>query len=290
MPSMIGRTGKTQRAQARAIGSPHGARANSVPRTTVAARAARSAGSATTIRSTGTAVGSRASRATRHPAPRWRRRKEQRPAEILAAALDQFIEHGYAASKLEDVARRAGITKGAMYRYFDSKEALFKAVVRQSVLPQIEAFERIASQSGTSARELLAEFAHGWVERIYRTPIAGLAKLVTAESANFPELARFYKGEVIDRTARALQSVIKRGIERGEFRPLDVESAARVLRAPLVMMSILRRSGVLCGLDAADEERYFETYLDLMLNGLLARPEPGHGAEPRRREPEGVKP
>src|SRR5262249_14294705 len=159
--SMIQKTEKTRRAGGGPPGPARNARPASTPRTTTA----------------------HATRTTHHPGPRWRRRKEHRPAEILAAALDQFIQHGDAASKPEDVARRAGITKGAMYRYFDSKEALFKAVVRQSVLPQVEAFERIASQSGTSARELLVEFAHGWVERIYRTPIAGLAKLVTAESA-----------------------------------------------------------------------------------------------------------
>ena len=212
-------------------------------------------------------------RAIRPAAPRWQRRKEHRPAEILAAALEQFVEHGYAGSKLEDVARRAGVTKGTMYRYYDSKEALFKAVVRETVVPHIEAFEREISESGGSARELVVRFAHGWMDRVYRSPISGLAKLIISEAGNFPELVRFYREEVIDRMGSALERVLERGMERGEFRRVDVRSAARVLRAPLILSTIWKHSFLKCENGLFDQDRLIDTYLDMMLNGLLVRSE-----------------
>src|SRR5262249_9189122 len=117
-------------------------------------------------------------------APRWQRRKDARPGELLAAALELFVEKGYAATKLEDVARRAGVTKGTMYLYFESKEALFKAVVRANVLPHLEHAEQfVAAHQGTT-RDLLVEFMRGWMQTMYHTPLSGLCKLVISESAN----------------------------------------------------------------------------------------------------------
>jgi AcrR family transcriptional regulator len=216
--------------------------------------------------------GARVARGTRVQAPRWHRRKEQRPGEILAAALEQFVERGYAATRLEDVARRAGVTKGTMYRYFDSKTDLFRAVVRSSVVPQIEAFERTITESRGDSSELLTCFANGWMEAIYRTPVAGLAKLVTAEAGNFPELARLYQDEVIERAVRAVKRLLERGIERGEFRPIDVEAAAFVLRAPFILASIWKHSMNRLEANRLDERRFVETYLEMMLRGLLAAP------------------
>jgi AcrR family transcriptional regulator len=214
-------------------------------------------------------------RATRGiaPVPRWHRRKEQRPGEILAAALEQFVERGYAATRLEDVARRAGVTKGTMYRYFAGKTELFRAVVRGSVVPQIEAFERTIAESRGDSRELLVCFANGWMECIYRTPVAGLAKLVTAEAANFPELARLYQDEVIERAVRAVKRLLERGIERGEFRPIDVDAAAFVLRAPFILAAIWKHSMNRLEPNRLDERRFVETYLEMMLRGLLAEPD-----------------
>jgi AcrR family transcriptional regulator len=211
-------------------------------------------------------------------APRWHRRKEQRPGEILAAALEEFVERGYAATRLEDVAHRAGVTKGTMYRYFAGKTDLFRAVVRSSVVPQIEAFERTVAEARGDSRELLVCFAEGWMDRVYRTPIAGLAKLVTAEAANFPELARFYQTEVIERAVRAVKSVLERGVERGEFRALDRDAAAFVLRAPLILAAIWKHSMNELESNRLDERRFVATYLEMMLNGLLvpAGPEGAH--------------
>lgn len=213
-----------------------------------------------------------ASRSALHAAPRWQRRKAERPGEILAAALQQFVEHGYASTKLADVARRAGVTKGTMYRYFDSKEALFKAVVRESVVPRVEAFESEVAKADTGATQLLIAFGRGWMDHVYRSPVGGLAKLITAEAANFPELARFYHAEVIDRTVRALRLVLERGMARGEFRRMDVDSAVRVLRSPLILAAIWKYSMLKCETTPIDEERFLETYLDIMLRGMLVAP------------------
>jgi len=214
-------------------------------------------------------------RAPRHLPPRWRRRKEERPGEILAAALEEFVDRGYAGCKLDSVARRAGVTKGTMYRYYRSKEALFKAMVRTSVVPHIADFEREISESRGTARELLVAFAQGWMGCVYRSPISGLAKLVMAESANFPELARFYQEEVIERMVRALTRMLERGMKSGEFRRLDMDSAARVLRSPLILIGIWKHTLLKTDPRGLDEEKFIETYLDMMLRGLLA---PGAGA------------
>jgi AcrR family transcriptional regulator len=204
--------------------------------------------------------------------PRWHRRKEQRPGEIVAAALELFVEGGYAATKLEDVARRAGVTKGTMYLYFESKEALFKAMVRQTLIPHIEVLEQQLEHVEGNTRDLLISFVRGWIDKVSNSPVGGLSKLIISEAANFPELARFYHAEVIDRGARVVQSMLKRGIERGEFRDLDVEEAARVLRAPLILFGIWKHSMVRTETCVLDDARYVEAYLDMMLHGLMRAP------------------
>src|SRR6187549_559455 len=129
--------------------------------------------------------------------PRWQRRKEARPAEIVAAALDVFVERGFAATKLEEVARRAGVTKGTVYLYFESKEALFKAVVRETIVPIFARGEQMVAEHQGSSADLLTQLMRKWWERIGETSLSGIPKLMMAEAGNFPALARFYYDEVI---------------------------------------------------------------------------------------------
>src|SRR5881397_2295928 len=129
--------------------------------------------------------------------PRWHRRKDARPGEIVAAALDVFVEHGFAAAKLSDVARRAGVTKGTVYLYFDSKEALFKAVVRETIVPVIAQGEALARAFTGSARELMEQLVREYCRLVGETAVAGVPKLMMAEAATFPELTRFYYEEVV---------------------------------------------------------------------------------------------
>jgi AcrR family transcriptional regulator len=203
-------------------------------------------------------------------APRWQRRKDARPGELLAAALEQFVEKGYAATKLEDVARRAGVTKGTMYLYFESKEALFKAVVRANVLPRLEHAEQLVAAHQGNARDLLVQFLRGWMDTLYHTPLSGLAKLVISESANFPEVARFFHEEVVDRKHRLMRGILERGVASGEFRAMDVENVARVLRAPAILAAVWKHSLIKSENCVLDAPAFFEAALDVMLNGILA--------------------
>ncbi len=206
------------------------------------------------------------------PAPRWRRRKEARPREILAAAVEQFVEHGYAATRLEDVARRAGVTKGTMYLYFTSKEALFKAAVEASLVADIARGERLLEEHQGSARDLLVKGITTWHDAITRTPAAGIPKLMIAEAANFPELGRFYYEEVVQRGHRLLARVIRMGIERREFRPVDVEQAVRLAIAPILLALVMNRSLYACTGEATDTGELLRLHLEFFLRGLEAVP------------------
>src|SRR3974390_1597327 len=149
------------------------------------------------------------------------RRKDARPGEIIAAALASFAERGYAATKLEDVAAAAGISKGTIYLYFPTKEDLFRAVVRQAVLPNVEAAEAdLAAHTGPSAdllRLLAQRFLH-----LLDSDLTAVPKLVVAESGNFPGIAQFYADAVLRRAFAFIEGILTRGVRRGEFRPLEV--------------------------------------------------------------------
>ncbi len=174
--------------------------------------------------------------------PRWERRKESRPAELLAAALEIFVERGFAATRLDEVARRAGVSKGTLYLYYESKEELLKAVVRETIVPLIQDYRRDVEKSDASSTELLPRFFREWWEHFGSTPLAGIAKLIVAEAGNFPELARFFHAEVIQPNDAVLAAIVERGIARGEFAPIDVEAAAHVWMAPLVLRAISAHS------------------------------------------------
>ena len=176
------------------------------------------------------------------PAPRWRRRKEARPQEIVDAALDVFTERGFAAARLEEIAARAGVSKGTLYLYFPNKEELFKAVVRSAIVPNLEMAEHLLHDFPGPSMEILARLLEGIGGRIMATKIGGIPKLMIAEAGNFPDLARFYFDEVIARGFRVIGAVLERGIARGEFRPVDVEHSVRLVIAPLLMIAVWRSS------------------------------------------------
>lgn len=208
-------------------------------------------------------------------APR-RRRKDARPSELAAAALDLFVEKGYAATRLDDVAARAGVSKGTLYLYFDSKEALFKAVVEGGIVPHLAAAEQLLAGFGGSSADLLRELLFGWWQQIGGTRLAGIPKLVIAEARNFPDIAQYYHDTVIVRGRALLRAALQRGIAAGEFRPLDVETAIDVIIAPLLMLVVWKFSLRFCGKDS-DPQTYLTTHFDLLINGL--RPAAGGGAQ-----------
>jgi AcrR family transcriptional regulator len=204
--------------------------------------------------------------------PRWERRKDARPQELLAAALDHFVERGFAATRLDDVARAAGVSKGTLYLYFPSKEELFKAVVRESVIPMLgEAEDMLGQFTGTSA-ELLRLLMTTWWEKIGNTKLSGLTKLMIGEAGNFPELAHFYQEEVIDRSDKLVTAMLERGIARGEIRQLDTAIAARILIAPMIMIMIWKHSQGICPIEPNKLDAYLEQYIDMATHGLLVKP------------------
>lgn len=203
-----------------------------------------------------------------HAAPRWERRKDERPGQLLAAALTLFVERGYAATRLDDVAARAGVAKGTLYLYFDNKEELFKAVVRENIVAHISQTRELARRFEGPGGELLRQLVQSWWQRYGRTPAAGISKLIVAESGNFPQIARFFVEEVIEPWHRLFGEVIATGIGRGEFRPVDVEYFVHVVAAPLVMLTLWRHSFGACGARGLDDERYLAAALDACLAAL----------------------
>src|SRR5947199_4385661 len=204
----------------------------------------------------------------RRAKPRWQRRKDERPAELLAAALEVFVEKGFAATKLADVARRAGVTKGTVYLYFDSKEALFKAVVRETIVPVIAKGEALAQSFTGSARELLEQLVREYWRLVGETAVAAVPKLMMAEAATFPELTRFYYEEVVTRGHRLMAGVIERGIKNGEFRPVNVMVAAKLAMSPLMHAVVARHAFGSCMPEAFDVKKYLDTHIDLYLHGI----------------------
>lgn len=202
--------------------------------------------------------------------PRWERRKDARPQELLAAALDLFVERGYAATRLEDVAARAGVSKGTLYLYFTNKEELFKAVVRENVVPVLgEAEGMVETYEGSSA-QLFREIILGWWERIGNTKLSGITKLMMAESSNFPEVTQFYHDEVISRGNAMIVRMLERGIQRGEFRNIDVKQTMNIVCAPMLMLMMWKHAFNTCRVDPINPENYLNSFIDLFLHGLLS--------------------
>ncbi|MGD9885845.1 TetR/AcrR family transcriptional regulator [Reyranella sp.] len=197
------------------------------------------------------------------------RRPEVRGPEIARAALDLFVTKGFAATKLEDVARAAGVSKGLPYLYFKNKEELFKAVIVEAIgEPLLRANDMVDAFDGPTTdllRELVAKF-----REFAESPLGGVIKLILAEAGNFPDVARFYCSNFDLHGRELFAKVLRRGIARGEFRPVDdIEMSAILLAQPLAMHSVWLRS--LAPHDEslpADSDRFYEAYLDFVLRGL----------------------
>ena len=201
------------------------------------------------------------------PTPR-KRRKEARPSELLEAALSLFVEKGFAATRLEDVAARAGVSKGTLYLYFENKDALFKAVIQEGIIPVIAENEAIAARHSGCSFDLLELLLENWWTKIGQTAFAGIPKLMVAEARNFPELASFYYENVISRGRALVGSALRRGMESGEFRSMDVETTVDVVIAPILMLLIWRYSMSCCQGSESDPQMYLRIHMDLLRHGL----------------------
>jgi len=199
---------------------------------------------------------------------RSKRRKEQRPEEILQAALEEFIAKGYAGTRLEDVAKRAGISKGLVYVYFDTKEKLFKAVIRTFLVPHVQMLRDEVDTSELSSESLLRGPVLRLMKKIIGSRMHELIRLLIAEGPRHPDLTAFYYEEVVSRGMALLQRIIDRGVARGEFRPTPLRDYPQLVIAPMLMAVVwkllMERHRPL------DAEKVLETHIELLLQFLKA--------------------
>ena len=192
--------------------------------------------------------------------------------ELLDAALDLFVERGFAATRSEDVAARAGVSKGTLYLYYPSKEELLKAVIRHNVVNQIAEGSEIVRQFEGNSAELLAMVLLLWWERIGETRASGIIKLMTSEVRNFPEVAQFYVDEVVTPSNQMLAQVIQRGVDRGEFRAVNVPEVVHALVGPLIFLVLNKHSLGACSISFLLQPRLvIAALIDMVLNGLVPR-------------------
>ena len=203
-------------------------------------------------------------------APRWVRRKSARPSEILQAALDLFVERGYANTRAEDVAKKAGVSKGTVYLYFTDKESLFKAVIRENIVPLIAQFKTQTVESKATSEDLVRQFFESWWSLFGATKLSGLCKLIMSEAGNFPEVARFFHAEVIQPTHDLLIYLLQRGAHADEFRSVAVKPFAHLMISPLVMQAISAHSLWLCcpQEDLMNPEEMIAIHVDNILRSL----------------------
>jgi AcrR family transcriptional regulator len=201
---------------------------------------------------------------------RWRRRKDARPAEILDAALAVFAEKGYAATRMDEIAQRAGVTKGTIYLYFESKDAVFRSLVQESIGATIQSVTAAAERFEGSSADLLRMVLRGIGTFVRVDDRVVLPKVMIAEAGNFPGLAEFYRREVIDRGLGLLTSVIARGTARGEFRAVNPEHTAKLCVAPLLVAIFWRTTFGKFDTVPYDLNGLIETHIDVLLRGLAA--------------------
>ncbi len=205
---------------------------------------------------------------------RWRRRKEARPAELLDAALDVFFEKGFSAARLEDIAARAGVSKGTVYLYFSSKEDVFDALVRAIPQANIEQVRALAGDPTIPADQLLGRVLR-FIGGLIRDPrMIKFPRLIVGEAGNFPKLAETYKREVISRGSAILTRIIERGIEEGRLRPVDPQHAAYAAIAPLLFTAIWRTTFEQFDATPLDADAFIEQHIETFLRGLSTEARP----------------
>ena len=199
------------------------------------------------------------------------RRKEARPGELLEAALDLFVAKGFAATRVEEVAAKAGVSKGTLFLYFKSKEELFEAVVRETIGNQInQGMAEIESFEGPTT-DMLKFAMFAWWERVGNTKASGISKLVMSEANNFPALANFYQDTVVKPGRLLIRAILQRGVDRGEFRSLNMDYAVFSVIAPVMFLTMWKHSWGTCSMDEPlDPKSYLDSQADIIVNGILA--------------------
>lgn len=200
--------------------------------------------------------------------PKFRRRKDERPAEIVAAALEVFAEKGFAAARLDEIARRAGVSKGAVYLYFETKEDIFRAVVVQAIAPNVGTVRAMIAAHPGPLPDLLRSVAARMGQVIETTPIGGVLKMVVGEARNFPEIARVWHDELVSQALGALAGAIAAAQDRGEVRPGDPRAYALQLISPILVAVLWRETFVPVGAEPFDLRALMAQHVDTILGGM----------------------
>jgi AcrR family transcriptional regulator len=202
-------------------------------------------------------------------APKFRRRKADRPEEIVNAALAVFAAKGFAAAKLDDIARQAGVSKGAVYLYFETKEDIFRAVVERAIAPNIGVVKAMAAAHPGPLEDLLRGVVEVVTGVIETAPVGGVLKMVVGEAGNFPELARVWHEKLVSQALGAMTTAIANAQARGEVRPGDPRAYAVQLIAPLLVGVLWRETFVPVGAEPFDLPALMRQHVDTLLRGLL---------------------
>jgi AcrR family transcriptional regulator len=198
---------------------------------------------------------------------RRQRRKDARPAEIIEAGMQEFAEHGFSQTKLDDVATRAGIAKGTIYRYFESKEALFEAAIKSRAGPVFDDVERVIELFPGSSESLIKTVIPQMYRELFSSDRHILMRIMIAESGRFPAIAEFYHRETIARGQKVLELIIQRGIARGEFRDGPIAQLPMIIVAPAIMAAVWKMT--FDTVQPIAPETFLAAHMDLVLNGLL---------------------
>ena len=202
-------------------------------------------------------------------APKFRRRKADRPAEIVSAALAVFAEKGFAAAKLDEIARRAGVSKGALYLYFETKEDLFRAVVGQAIAPNISVVKTMVAAHPGPLSDLVRGVTSHVAQVVQTQPLGGVLKMVVGEAGNFPQIARVWHDELVAQALGAMSGAIAAAQARGEVKPGDPRIYGLQLIAPLLVSVLWRETFEPVGAPAFDIPAVIAQHIDTLLCGML---------------------
>ena len=201
-----------------------------------------------------------------------RRRKAARPRELLDAALALFVEKGFAGSRAEDIAARAGVSKATLYLYFASKDDLLKGLIAGGFSSHVGIEEREAEDDVASG-ELLRDALTAWRSALMEGDAGGILKLVCTEVRSFPELADLWSRDLIEPVRRLVSRLVVRGIARGEFRPVDPDVVVYALVSPLIVMCLHRHaiSPHVAHDSPTSLPELFSQHFEFVLEGLIQR-------------------
>ncbi len=199
--------------------------------------------------------------------PRFQRRKQQRPGEITDAAFEVFAEKGYTGARVEEVAKRAGVSKGLLYLYFKTKEDLFKAVVKSVVIHRVDSLRAAVEETELSSEAFLRGPLLEFMKRVPGSPVAVVVRLLIAEGHRYPDLVDYYWDNVVSKGLGAIRAFVERGVSRGEFRRSEVTEFPQLFIAP-VMVSMIWT--ILFTKRVLDTDKLIETQLEMILAHIRA--------------------